>query len=97
MDWGKAAAGIGLGVLAIAVAWIGLEFVPTVVTSLNAAIAEAQIVLGFFGVTIGATTIGGGALRANGTLTTEQVRASGAVGLLGAALLLIGWLNVPAV
>jgi hypothetical protein len=83
-------AGLALGVIAIIVAWLGNTYAPSVVTAVNDAIVEAQIVLGFFGVAIGATVIGGTALNnaRNADVSMEAVRAPALVGLLGAVLLL---------
>jgi hypothetical protein len=89
MDKGNLGAGLALGVIAIVVAWLADSFAPTVVTAVNAAIEEAQIVLGFFGVAIGATVIGGTALATRDAgVSLDAVRAPALVGLLGAVLLL---------
>lgn len=87
--------GLGFGALAILVAWFANTNFPTAVTAVNDAIAEAQIVLGFFGVAIGATTIGGTALANRAGVTFDQVRAPSFIGLLGAALLAAGWVQLP--
>jgi hypothetical protein len=91
MDSTKVILGLLVGIVAIFVAWVANTSFPTAVTALNAAVAEAEIVLGFLGITIGATTIGGTALETanrNTGLSMDQVRAPAVVGLLGALLLL---------
>jgi hypothetical protein len=85
----KVGAGLALGISALVVAWAANTYAPDFVAAVNAAIDEAQIVLGFFGVAIGATVIGGTAIqKRDAGVTTEVVLAPALVGLLGAVLLL---------
>lgn len=85
----KVLLGLALGVVAILAAWAANTWLAAEVTAVNEAIAEAQIVLGFFGVAIGATTIGGNALvKGDAGVSMDAIRAPALIGLLGAVLLL---------
>ena len=97
MDWSKVARGLGLGALAIIVASAAIALIPDQVAFLNKAMAQAQLVLGFFGIVIGATTIGGAAISNTAAdRSAENLRAPALVGGLGALLMAVGFAQASA-